>query len=260
MKKIVTLVFILLLILSCNKNNSFDFAAIQLRSSNLKNPLGVGTKPDFSWIVSSGTRGAGQTAYQIILDSDEKNLKSEIRCLWNSGKISSSQSSWISYSGPSLEPAKKYIWKVRLWDKNDNSSEWSTSAYFITGLFVRSDWGDAKWIGYEEIPDSLLLVPGVHGNGNNLGEVARKRTAIPYFRKEFSLDKKIAQAFVFVSGLGHYELYVNGEKAGDRFLSPGWTDYQKTCYYNTFDITKNLKRGENVLGAIVGNGFYNINR
>jgi hypothetical protein len=260
MKKLVALVFIFLLMLSCNKNNSFDFAPIQLRCSNLENPLGIGTKPDFSWIVSSGTRGSAQTAYQIILDSDEKNLKSESRCLWNSGKISSSQSSWISYSGPALEPAKRYTWKVRLWDKNDNPSEWSTSAYFITGLFVRSDWGGAKWIGYEEIPDSLLLVPGVHGNGNNLGEVAKNRTAVPYFRKEFRLNKKISRALVFVSGLGHYELYVNGEKAGDRFLSPGWTDYRKTCYYNTFDITKNLKRGENVLGAIVGNGFYNINR
>jgi alpha-L-rhamnosidase len=260
MKKLVALVFVLLLLLSCNKNNSFDFAATQLQCSNLENPLGVGAKPDFSWIVSSGTRGAAQTAYQIILDSDEKNLKSESRCLWNSGKISSPQSAWIDYSGPALEPAKRYIWKVRLWDNNDNPSEWSTSASFITGLFARADWSDAKWIGYEEIPDSLLLVPGVHGNGNSLGEVAKKRTVIPYFRKEFSLDKKIARALVFVSGLGQYELYVNGEKAGDRFLSPGWTDYRKTCYYNTFDITNNLRRGKNVLGAIVGNGFYNINR
>ena len=260
MKKLVTLVFILLLQLSCNKNNSFDFAATHLRCSNLENPLGVGMKPDFSWIVSSVTRGATQTAYQIILDPDEKNLKSESDCFWNSGKISSSQSAWIVYSGPELEPARQYCWKVRLWDNKDNPSGWSTSSSFITGLFNKTDWGDAKWIGYEEIADSLLLVPGVHGNGNNLGEVAKKRTVIPYFRKEFSLDKKIIQAFVFVSGLGHYELYVNGEKAGDRFLSPGWTDYRKTCYYNTFDITKDLRRGSNVLGAIVGNGFYNINR
>ena len=260
MKKLVALVFILLLLLSCNKNNSFDFAAIKLRCTNLENPLGVGIKPDLSWIVSSGTRVSTQTAYQIILDPDEDKLKTGDACFWNSGKIHSSKSAWIGYNGPALEPATKYIWKVRIWDKKDIPSEWSTSASFITGLFVRSDWSGAKWIGYEEIPDSLLLVPGVHGNGNNLGEVAKKRTVIPYFRKEFGLDKKISRALVFVSGLGHYELYVNGEKAGDRFLSPGWTDYRKTCYYNTFDITKSLRRGENVLGAIVGNGFYNINR
>jgi hypothetical protein len=260
MKKLFALILLVLLLSSCNENSSSDFTATQLRCNNLEEPIGVEKNPAFSWIVASGIRGAEQTAYQIILNTDEKNLKAESDCFWDSGKISSSQSAWIVYSGPALEPAKQYYWRVRLWDNKDNPSIWSLSSYFITGLFNTDDWGDAKWIGYEEIPDSLLLVPGVHGNGNDLGEVAKKRTVIPYFRKEFSLDKKIIQAFVFVSGLGHYELYVNSEKAGDRFLSPGWTDYRKTCYYNTFDITKDLRRGSNVLGAIVGNGFYNINR
>lgn len=260
MKKIISLITFILFSWSCSDNNSPDFAAIRLLCENIENPAGVEKEPAFSWIVASSTRGAAQTAYQIILDTDGENLKSESDCYWNSGKTASSQSAWISYSGPALKPATKYSWKVRLWDNKDNPSAWSLTASFITGLFNKSDWSGAKWIGYEEIPDSLLLVPGIHGNGNNLGEVAKKRTVVPYFRKEFPLDKKIAQAFVFVSGLGHYELYVNGEKTGDRFLSPGWTDYRKTCYYNTFDITSDLKRGQNVLGAIVGNGFYNINR
>ena len=260
MKKIISLYTFILFSWSCSDNNSPDFAAIRLLCENIENPAGVEKEPAFSWIVASSTRGAAQTAYQIILDTDGENLKSESDCYWNSGKTASSQSAWISYSGPALKPATKYSWKVRLWDNKDNPPAWSLTASFITGLFDKSDWSGAKWIGYEEIPDSLLLVPGIHGNGNNLGEVAKKRTVVPYFRKEFPLDKKIAQAFVFVSGLGHYELYVNGEKTGDRFLSPGWTDYRKTCYYNTFDITSDLKRGQNVLGAIVGNGFYNINR
>jgi len=260
MRNPVALIFILLILLSCSKNNISDFRITQLRCNNLENPLGIDKNPAFSWFVSSKIRGAVQTAYQIILDFDAGNLKSESGCLWNSGKISSSQTAWLGYSGPALEPAKQYCWKVRLWDNKDNPSAWSSSATFITGLFHKADWGDAKWIGYEEIPDSLLLVPGVHGNGNNLGEVAKKRTVIPYFRKEFPLNKKISRALVFVSGLGHYELNVNGEKIGDRFLSPGWTNYQKKCYYNTFDITGNLKNGENVIGAIVGNGFYSINR
>jgi len=260
MKKLLFLILITLFSLSCSKNSSPDFTATRLRCNNLENPLGIYKNPAFSWFVSSKIRGAAQTAYQIILDSDADNLKSEIGCLWNSGKISSSQSAWLDYSGPALEPAKQYCWKVRLWNIKDNPSAWSSSASFITGLFDKADWGNAKWIGYEEIPDSLLLVPGMHGNGNNLGEAAKKRTVIPYFRKEFSLDKEISRALVFVSGLGHYELYVNGEKAGARFLSPGWTDYRRTCYYNTFDISKELRQGRNVLGAIAGNGFYNINR
>ncbi len=181
-------------------------------------------------------------------------------CLWNPGKVSSSSSSWIPYSGNDLRSGTKYFWKVRIWDNNDRPSGWSEVSSFITGLISEGDWNGAKWIGYEEIPDSLLLVPGVHGNGNNLGEVAKKRTVVPYFRKEFAVKKKIRQAYVFASGLGQYELYVNGDRIGDRFLSPGWTNYQKTCYYNTFDITGYLKKGKNSIGTLVGNGFYNINR
>jgi len=260
MKKLLSFIVIVLFSWSCSENSSTDFTATQLRCNNLEDPEGVDKVPAFSWIVSCLIKGAAQTAYQIILASDADNLKSDSDFSWNSGKINSSQSSWIVYSGSALEPAKQYFWKVRLWDNKNNPSAWSSSATFITGLFDKADWRDAKWIGYEEIPDSLLLVPGVHGNGNNLGDVAKKRTVIPYFRKEFSLNKKIIQGLIFVSGLGHYELYVNGEKAGDHFLSPGWTDYRKTCLYNTFDITKDLRRGRNVLGALVGNGFYNINR
>jgi alpha-L-rhamnosidase len=260
MKKLLPFIVIALFSWSCSENNSTDFRITQLRCNNLENPPGVDRDPVLSWIIASGTRLAGQTAYQIILDKNKANLESDNNCYWNSGKISSPESAWINYSGPALEPGTGYYWKVMLWDNKDKPSGWSESAFFITGLFEKADWSNAKWIGYEEIPDSLLLIPGVHGNGNNLGEAAKKRTVIPYFRKEFTLDKKVSQALVFVSGLGHYELYVNGEKIGNRFLSPGWTNYQKTCYYNTFDITGNLKRGMNTIGAIVGNGFYNINR
>ena len=74
------------------------------------------------------------------------------------------------------------------------------------------------------------------------------------------MRRKLSHAYVFVSGLGQYELYINGSKIGDRFLSPGWTDYRKTCLYNTFDVTDKLITGSNAIGTIVGNGFYNINR
>lgn len=260
MKNFLSIIVIVLFSWSCRNNISYDFEITQMRCNNLEDPIGVDNNPAFSWIISSATRGTEQTAYQIILDNDADDLATEGDCYWNSGMISSPQSAWISYSGPVLEPGTQYYWKVRLWDNYGHNSRWSEPAFFITGLFEKADWSNAKWIGYEEIPDSLLLIPGVHGNGNNLGEVAKKRTVIPCFRKEFTLDKKIVQALVFVSGLGHYELYVNGEKIGDRFLSPGWTNYQKTCYYNTFDITGDLKRGQNAIGTIVGNGFYNINR
>jgi hypothetical protein len=149
---------------------------------------------------------------------------------------------------------------VKVWDKDGVESEWSDAGTFQTGLFSVTDWGNAKWIGYEELADELKLVPGIHGNGNDQGKKALQRPVIPLFRKNFVVLKSIASATLFVSGLGHYEAYMNGAKVGNSFLAPGWTNYDKTVFYNAYDVTKMVETGTNSLGAIVGNGFYNINR
>lgn len=120
-------------------------------------------------------------------------------------------------------------------------------------------WGSAQWIGLERMEDSLRVVPGIHGFNKWLKNKYTKRSTVPLFRKSFKVEKTIDKAIINISGLGHYELYINGIKVGDRFLSPGWSYYQKRVLYNTFDITEFLKEGENALGAIVGNGFYNVN-
>jgi Alpha-L-rhamnosidase N-terminal domain./Bacterial alpha-L-rhamnosidase. len=256
----VIAVFSCLLFCSCIKKPDSLLSISQIKCNGLENPEGTGAVPDFSWILKANHRGQIQTAYQIIVGSDSDIIRNHPGTIWDSGKILSEESVWIPYQGSSLESAKEYFWRIRVWDEDDKSSSWSKTGKFVTGLFTKKDWSNASWIGYEEIPDSLLLVPGVHGNGDNLGEVAKKRTTVPYFRKDFSIEKKITIAYAFVSGLGQYELYINGDKIGDHFLSPGWSDYRKTCFYNTFNITKYLKRGINTVGTIVGNGFYNINR
>lgn len=246
-------------LLQCCSIRHSDLNVVDLKCNNLIDPSGTSASPEFSWINRSDARGVAQTAFQILLDTEESSLKKESDCLWNSGKVMSSSSYGLK---PDIifSPATKYFWKVRVWDPDGAASRWSETATFITGLFTDEDWASSKWIGYEDMPDSMRLVPGIHGSGNNLGELASKRSIVPYFRKEFSLSKKIKNAFLYVSGLGHYELYVNGQKADDRFLAPGWTDYDKTCYYNTYDVTSWLEKGDNVIGVIVGNGFYNINR
>jgi hypothetical protein len=251
---------IFMLSFSCRQLPDTSLSISQLRCSGLENPAGIELTPNFSWILKGSHRGQIQTAYQIIVSSDSEMIKSHKGIMWDSGKTLSGESAWIPYKGSQLQSGKEYFWRIRVWDEDDKSFQWSKTGKFVTGLFTKKDWSNAGWIGYEEIPDSLLLVPGVHGNGDNLGNIAKKRTTVPYFRKDFSVDKKITRAFVFVSGLGQYELYINGDKIGDHFLAPGWSDYRKTCFYNTFDITQNLKRGLNTVATIVGNGFYNINR
>jgi alpha-L-rhamnosidase len=259
--KTYLLILIISLFFRCfTENPPVRITVSDMKCNYLENPCGTGNMPDFSWTSTSEFRGKSQSGYRIIVDDDELSAVAGKGRIWDSGKILSHQSSGIRYGGKKTDPGKKYFWRVMVWDESDNKSEWSKTSWFITGLFEKKDWEEAEWIGFEEIADSLLLVPGVHGNGDNLGQVAKKRTVVPYFRKEFDLNRKIKQAFIFVSGLGQYELSVNGEKIGDHFLSPGWSDYRKTCLYNTFDITGFLKKGRNTLGVIAGNGFFNINR
>jgi len=121
-------------------------------------------------------------------------------------------------------------------------------------------WTNAQWIAFEKLQDSMLIVPGVHGSGDQLGNKGLKRSIVPMFRKDFSITDSIESALINICGLGHYELYINNKKIGDRFLSPGWTNYQKRSLYNTYDITGQIKEGGNAIGVLVGNGFYNINR
>ena len=118
----------------------------------------------------------------------------------------------------------------------------------------------AQWIAFEQLADSMKVVPAIHGSGDGLGNKCVKRSVVPMFRKEFNEEGEIDSALINICGLGQYELYMNGEKIGDRFLSPGWTYYQKRCFYNTYDITRFIKKGDNAIGVIVGNGFYYINR
>jgi alpha-L-rhamnosidase len=249
-----------LILTRCSTKTEPVISVSKISCIGLENPVGTGMTPDFSWELTGVHRGQIQSGYQIIVGSDSEMVRNGPGIKWNSDRTMSQQSAWIQYKGSQLESGKAYYWKVRVWDEEGKVSQWSKPGKFVTGLFTSNDWNNARWIGNEDIPDSMLLVPGVHGNGDDLGKVALARTTVPYFRKDFSAEKKIREAYVFVCGLGQYELYINGAKIGDRFLSPGWTDYRKTCLYNSFDVTENLKKGNNTIGTIVGNGFYNINR
>ena len=166
------LVFLLslgLFIWSCNERITHDLTATHLKCNNLENPIGVSELPAFSWIPVSPLRGMEQSAYQIILHNDVSGLKPGTGCLWDSGKIPSSQSVFIDYSGPDLLPATKYHWKVRLWDNNDKPSKWSETSYFITGLLtiiIKS-----KVIDMKIFLTRYCFCAGNPWQGNDLGEL-----------------------------------------------------------------------------------------
>jgi len=260
MKRIVALSFVLIIcITSVYCQNILTVTGIKCEDK--ANPVGIENKsPHLSWILKSTERNQSQLAYRVIVSDNLESLKLNIGNIWDSKKVISDKSILVEYNGRPLQAARKYYWKVKVWNNKDTESDWSNEATFSTGLYAASDWSNAHWIGYERLKDSMLLVPGIHGNGDKAGKLAQQRPIVPMFRKEFTVRKRVVNAQLFITGLGQYEAFFNGTKIGNSFLSPGWTDYDKTILYNAYDITSQIKYGKNAIGVIVGNGFYNINR
>lgn len=232
-----------------------------LKCESKVNPLGVEAKnPRFSWEINSTERATYQSAYHILVSDTPEKLKANIGNIWDSNVIKLDQSLQVAYNGAPLSAEKKYYWKVKIVNQGGKESAWSNTALWQMGLLSSGDWSKAAWISLENLSDSMKVVPGTHGDGKKLGSKAIKRSIVPLFRKEFVLEKKIKNATLYISGLGHYEATINGQKTGNSFLAPGWTSYDKVCLYNSYDVTNQLKQGKNAIGVIVGNGFYNINR
>lgn len=234
-----------------------ELVVTNLRCENKHNPVGVDVlKPRFSWELRSNQQNILQTAYQILVADDTSLLQENTGNIWDSKKISSSESIQVKYNGKVLRSAMKYFWKVMIWDNKGNISAWTANASWQMGLLSKADWKNAKWIGHEKINDTSIIAPHIHGNGKKAW--GARKNVLPMFRKEFSIKKEIKRATAFVCGLGHFEMSINGTKTGDHFLDPGWTNYSKHALYVSFDITQQLKQGNNAIGIMLGNGFYYI--
>ncbi|MFD2287676.1 Bacterial alpha-L-rhamnosidase [Pedobacter petrophilus] len=232
-----------------------DIQVAQLSCAYLNNPIGIDTStPGLSWKLQSKQHNVTQTAYQVLVASSFGNLNKNIGNVWDTKKVASNQSIQVHYKGSRLVSTQKYYWKVRVWDHYGKSSGWSKPAFFQMGLLNSTDWKDAKWIAYEKLADSNVNVLPTDGkkDKNNANNV------LPMIRKEFRVAKPIKNATIFISGLGHFELSLNGAKVGDDFLAPGWTKYDKEALYVTYDITNQLKKGANAIGVMLGNGFYYV--
>lgn len=228
-----------------------------LRCEDRQQPSAVQTvQPRLSWQLYSDRQNVTQTAYRILVADDSLLLKKNTGNIWDSRKVQSAASVQVVYRGKPLQAAKKYYWKLMIWDNQGKSSDWSPVASWQMGLLSKADWGAAQWIGYDELPDSLVITPHVHLNGKKAW--GPRPVVLPYLRKQVAIKKAIRSAIIFISGLGHAELSVNGSNVGDQFLAPGWTNYSKQALYVAHDITSFLKQGENVLGVLLGNGFYYI--
>jgi hypothetical protein len=205
-------------------------APVNLRCDYAVNPLGVDSpNPQLSWELAGGARGARQTAYEIVATTASEPAVPG----WDSGKVESDATIQIPFP-QKLNSFEQIFWKVRVWDEHGKVSPWSQPATWTTGVLNPGDW-QAEWIGAADtnIP-SLLL------------------------RREFTVKPGLKRALLNVCGLGQYELTLDGKKVGADFLSPGWSKYDKTCLYDTHDITADLSAGKNAVGLELGNGMYNV--
>jgi alpha-L-rhamnosidase len=216
--------------------------------------------PRLGWAMSSSENGTRQTAYQVEIREAYTG-----RSVWNSGKVKSSQSQLISTQEADIHRYSpySYVWRVRVWDETDAPSEWSREAKF---RLAPEGFSSAKWIGAITREDARLpegrrfhgaelKKPEVKAAWAAVDTLAKKSICL---RRKFRTDKKVVEATASVCGLGFYEFSLNGKKVGDSEFAPLWSDYDKSVYYNTYDVTELLQKGENVAGVLLGNGFYNV--
>jgi alpha-L-rhamnosidase len=372
-------------------------APVRLRCESLKNPLGVDRATlHLSWQSDNRERNWRQSAYQILVASSADQLRAGQADVWDSGKVSSSESVGIVYGGTKPESGKRYYWTVRVWDAAGTVSQSAEPAWWETGLLEATDW-KAKWITWtnsEEAADragirwiwvrgqdalsmppktaavfrtevnvpegpkeavlfllargnfrakvngkevaakrqwnefdridlagelvpgknsievavtvpepnpfgpnagakkmkaalaGLLKITGVDGgvtrlftNGDwqaklandsgwqpanlvgdfkdkRLGEVPPLPQPAALLRHGFVISKPVEQARLYVTALGSYRIFLNGSRVGNDVLTPDFTDYTKRVLYQTYDVTEWLTNGPNVLGAILGEGWF----
>jgi len=207
-----------------------------MQVEHLTNPSGIDILlPRFSWKIMDDTPGARQLSYRLLVDDDSVRLHhDQSKKLWDSGKISSNKQ-LISYSGPRLRPYTKYFWKVMATDQEGKNYALLENATFETGHQTIENW-QGTWISDHADQDVKQA---------------------PYFRKSWSLKKKIKSARAYIAVAGLYELYINGVKIGNHRLDPMYTRFDRRNIYVTHDVTSSFVEGENVMGVLLGNGWYN---
>ncbi len=221
----------LILITACSDESS-NFTIVNLKCEHLTNPLGIDAKkPRFSWQQQSEDLGSAQASYRVKVWKDSPYENETL--VWNSGHIKSDLNR-VVYAGEVLEPFTKYYWQVTVRDSHGAERQ-SEVAEFETGMMVMKNW-KGHWITDTRDID---LKPA------------------PYFRKEFHISKELKSARAYIAVAGLFELSVNGQTIGDHQLDPTYTRFDRRTLYVTHDVTTQLKNGQNAIGILLGNGWYN---
>lgn len=233
--------------------------------------------PHNAWPLAAPAANRTQGAYQLQLSTSANFPSAAPMSLWDSGRVASNDSVLIPYGGAEpLPSATPFFWRVQVWDALDAACGWSVVASFETALLTPADWSfdgtSAAWMG---------MPPPAQPPATNSCALFDSNPA-PLFRAEFTLPMPlpsrasnlafpaaaaapILRARLHVSGLGYYEVTLDGRRVGQSRLDPGWTSFDKRVLYSSYDVTEWFAAGfgarmqpqRHAIGVRLGNGFWN---
>ena len=229
---LITIIFLCFFFEVYSQNN--QSSVYDLKSEYLVNPIGIDVKsPRLTWKINDSRRGAIQKSYDICVGTDSAKVAAGKGSYWKTGKINSSNQ-MVVYDGNQLKPYQKYYWLLKVWDKNNQKIKSEKLASFEMGMMDINNW-KGSWVS-----DSW----------------DKNKKESPYFRYEFSTQKKIKKARVYIAAAGLFELYINGKRVGDHQLDPTYTRFDRRNLYVTHDVTALLDKS-NAIGVLLGNGWFN---
>ncbi len=209
--------------------NEIIYSFHSLKVNFMTDPVGVeDTFPSFSWQID-GIDNKDISNYIV-------ELRDEISVIWKK-KIAAKNNNSVVLDEDVLLSQQHYFWRVIAEESSGNRTS-SSDAAFTMGILHQDEW-TAKWI-------SATLMQSIHNT----------EKSAPYFRKTFNIDGRIKRAILTICGLGYYEAYINGRKVTSDVLTPCFSNYDKSSFYNTYDVSGIVDSGKNAIGVILGNGLY----
>ncbi len=215
--------------------NNNNLQVYQMACNHSVNPIGIDALPKLSWKVSSDKAGDEQVAYRLYVASSMSDMHSEVY-IYDSQKVQTDRTVLVELQNFELKPRQRYFWKVEVYNTVGDMCV-SPVSFFETSK-LGEKWS-AKWIGAGHIKKEDQS----HG--------------APYLRKRVIINKKVKDARLYICGLGYYIPFVEGVQISNAMLEPAYTKYDRRVYYSVYDVAQYIKGDEFVLGAMLGNGWYN---
>lgn len=211
-----------------------------LKAGRMEQPAGLIRTTQFAWQVTSGQRDVTQQAYRICVARTEGDLDQKKNLLWDSGRVESDRTLQVPYQGRKFPTGSRVYWQVEAWLSSGEHAV-SEVQTFLTGI-MESEW-KARWISADNFPREEE-----HGPRN----LDRPAT---YLRQEFQVSDPLVPAALYVSTVGFGRVWLNGMPVSEDIFGTVPSNWDRTTYYNTYEVTPYLRRGTNVLAVEMGIGY-----